>query len=141
MWEPRPLATLGASTACNRDIFTFILTSSSCDNGRCQYANVCYRECCAAHCRLPSSGRTLLRKVSVRRSWFDHLTDCFRHLMTCILKTKRHGTFAAQYSRIFFNKESYYGNRVPEITFSQYTVTRSYQVMFPCFNFHLFRKA
>jgi hypothetical protein len=23
MWEPRPLATLGASTACNRDIFTF----------------------------------------------------------------------------------------------------------------------
>jgi hypothetical protein len=23
MWEPRPLATLGASTACNRDILTF----------------------------------------------------------------------------------------------------------------------
>jgi hypothetical protein len=23
MWEPRPLATLGASTASNRDIFTF----------------------------------------------------------------------------------------------------------------------
>jgi hypothetical protein len=23
MWEPRQLATLGASTACNRDIFTF----------------------------------------------------------------------------------------------------------------------
>jgi hypothetical protein len=23
MWEPRPLATLGAFTACNRDIFTF----------------------------------------------------------------------------------------------------------------------
>jgi hypothetical protein len=22
MWEPRPLATLGAFTACNRDIFT-----------------------------------------------------------------------------------------------------------------------
>jgi hypothetical protein len=22
MWEPRPLATLGASTACNRDIYT-----------------------------------------------------------------------------------------------------------------------
>jgi hypothetical protein len=25
MWEPRPLATLGASTACNRDVFTFYL--------------------------------------------------------------------------------------------------------------------
>jgi hypothetical protein len=24
MWEPQPLATLGASTACNRDIFTFL---------------------------------------------------------------------------------------------------------------------
>jgi hypothetical protein len=24
MWEPRPLATLGASTACNRDIFKFL---------------------------------------------------------------------------------------------------------------------
>jgi hypothetical protein len=24
MWEPRPLATLGASKACNRDIFTFL---------------------------------------------------------------------------------------------------------------------
>jgi hypothetical protein len=24
MWEPRPLATLGTSTACNRDIFTFL---------------------------------------------------------------------------------------------------------------------
>jgi hypothetical protein len=24
MWEPRPLATLGASTACNRAIFTFL---------------------------------------------------------------------------------------------------------------------
>jgi hypothetical protein len=23
MWEPQPLATLGASTACNRDIFRF----------------------------------------------------------------------------------------------------------------------
>jgi hypothetical protein len=26
MWEPRPLATLGASTACNRDIFTFFIS-------------------------------------------------------------------------------------------------------------------
>jgi hypothetical protein len=25
MWEPRPLATLGASKACNRDIFTFYM--------------------------------------------------------------------------------------------------------------------
>jgi hypothetical protein len=24
MWEPRPLATLGVSTACNRDIFIFL---------------------------------------------------------------------------------------------------------------------
>jgi hypothetical protein len=27
MWETRPLATLGASTACNRDIFTFFIFS------------------------------------------------------------------------------------------------------------------
>jgi hypothetical protein len=25
MWEPRPLVILEASTACNRDIFTFLL--------------------------------------------------------------------------------------------------------------------
>jgi hypothetical protein len=29
MWEPRPLATLGASTACNRDIFTFFTVTSA----------------------------------------------------------------------------------------------------------------
>jgi hypothetical protein len=29
MWEPRPLATLGASTACNSDIFTFLIYSNS----------------------------------------------------------------------------------------------------------------
>jgi hypothetical protein len=28
MWEPRPLATVGASTACNRDIFTFLIVNN-----------------------------------------------------------------------------------------------------------------
>jgi hypothetical protein len=27
--------------------------SSSCNNGRCQNFNSCYRKCCTAHCRLP----------------------------------------------------------------------------------------
>jgi hypothetical protein len=30
MWEPRPLATLGASTACNKDIFTFLIRGIGC---------------------------------------------------------------------------------------------------------------
>jgi hypothetical protein len=38
MWEPRPLATLGDSTACNRDIFTFTFFTIS-SNG---YLYVCY---------------------------------------------------------------------------------------------------
>jgi hypothetical protein len=54
MWDPRPLTTLGASTACNRDIFTFFclcmfsvsgVECSACllsiSFGRCHFCCIC----------------------------------------------------------------------------------------------------
>jgi hypothetical protein len=54
------------------------MTSSICDNGRCQHDQAGSRECSAANCRLPWNGRRplLTRITTTSRHWFDNLIVC-----------------------------------------------------------------
>jgi hypothetical protein len=75
MWEPRPLATLGASTACNRDICTFNNDRQliSADYSM-QTLNYSYTLCILCHIRSQQPAVTRQRPVNNREMVFSAQT-------------------------------------------------------------------
>jgi hypothetical protein len=106
MWEPRPLATLGAPMACNRDIFTF-------------YLYILYDRTGHGRSRLliPNPCYTLaLNKTNNAALFHPHISQSYRR---AVRQCSEHAALLESYSKIIYGDYCFLLFKVFVLHFSQ----------------------